>query len=152
MRKDWRGRTKVGLSSDSGDQRKVVKISREVNQELSFRQTPTSHLNAELEAYMEDFHPFTTEVMEVQLPNKWKWPKVDSYVETSNPDTHVKAYMTQTNLFSGDLGVHCWLFPTTLKGITLEWYFSLPQNSVRTVCSMFIARFIDNKLMANFST
>jgi len=57
-----------------------VKISREVNQEL--------------EAYMEDFHPFNAKVMQAQLPEKWKWPKLDSYDGTLDPDAHVKAYMT----------------------------------------------------------
>jgi len=41
----------------------VVRVSREVNQELLFQSTPTPRLNPELEAYMEGFHPFTTEVM-----------------------------------------------------------------------------------------
>jgi len=64
--------------------------------------------------------------MEAQLPDKWKWPKVDSYDGTLDPDAHVKAYMTQVNLFSGDLRGHCRLFPTTPKGTTLKWYYLLP--------------------------
>jgi len=104
---------------------------------------------------MEGFHPFTIDVMEVQLPDKWKWPKVDSNNGTSDPDAHIKAYMTQANLFSRDLRVHYRLFPTTLKVTTLEWYYSLSHNSVdsfRTLCSKFIAQFIDSKPMATSST
>jgi len=103
---------------------------------------------------MEGFHPFITEVMEAQLPNKWKWPKVDSYDGTSDSDVNIKAYMTQVNLFFGDLRMHYKLFPTTLKGTTLKWYYSLPQNlvdSFRTLCSKFITRFIDSKPMATSS-
>jgi len=62
--------------------------------------------------------------------------------------------MTQANLFSGDLRVHCRLFPTTLKETTLEWYYSLPHNSVdsfRTLCSKFIAWFVDSKPMTTVS-
>jgi len=47
---------------------------------------------------MEGFHPFTIEVMEAELSDKWKWPKVDSYDETSDSNVHVKAYMTQAYL------------------------------------------------------
>jgi len=133
----------------------AVRVSHEVNQELLFQSMPTPRLNPEFEAYMEGFHPFTTEVMRAQLHEKWKWPKVDPYDGTSDPDAHVKAYMTQANLFSGDLRVHCRLFPTTLKGIALEWYYYLPQNSInsfRTLCSKFIARFIDSKPMTTVST
>jgi len=135
--------------------REAIRVLREVNQEFLFQHTLTPRLNPELEVYMEGFHPFMTEVMRAQLPEKWKWPKVDPYDRTSNPDAHVnKAYMTQANIFSGDLRVHCRLFPTTLKGTTLEWYYSLPQNlvdSFRTLCSKFIARFVDSKLMATVS-
>jgi len=75
--------------------------------------------------------------MEVQFPDKWKWPKVDSYDVTSNSNAHVKTYMTQANLFFGDLRVHCRLFPITLKKPVLEWYYSLPQNLVDSFCTMF---------------
>jgi len=40
-------------------------------------------------------------------------------------EAHVKAYLSQVNLISEDLELHCWLFPTTFKGPTLEWYHCL---------------------------
>jgi len=60
--------------------------------------------------------------------------------------------MTQANLLSEDLSVHCSLFSNTLKGTTLEWYYSLSRNSIdsfHTLSSKFIARFIDNKPMTS---
>jgi len=59
-------------SSVVADQGRVVKMSREIDQELSFRVTPMPRLNPKLETYMEGFHPFTAEVMEAQLLDKWK--------------------------------------------------------------------------------
>jgi len=56
--------------------------------------------------------------------------------------------MTQANLFSTDGRVHCRLFPTTLKGPALDWYYSLPANSVGSfemLCARFTARFADSK-------
>jgi len=79
---------------------------------------------------MEGFQPFTARVMEAQLPDKLKWPKVDSYDRTSDSDAYVKAYMTQASIFFRDMRVHCRLFPTTLKGTTLEWCYSLSQNLI----------------------
>lgn len=49
---------------------------------------------------------------------------MDTYDGTSDPDVHVKSYMTQANLFLADGWVHCRLFPTTLKGLALDWYYS----------------------------
>jgi len=68
---------------------------------------------------MKDFPPLIIEVIQAQLLDKWKWPKENLYDETLDLDAHVKAYMTQVNLFSKDLRVHFRLFPGTLKGITL---------------------------------
>jgi len=58
-------------------------------------------------------------------------------------------------LFSDDLRVHCRLFPTTLEGAALKWYYSLPPNSVdsfETLCVQFTTRFADSKLIVASST
>jgi len=71
-----------------------------------------------------------------------------TYDGSSNPEVHIKSYMTQANLFSDDLRVHCRLFLTRLKNPTLEWYYSLSANSVDSfemLCARFTARFADNK-------
>jgi len=78
--------------------------------------------------------------MRVRFPSKWQWSHMDTYDETSDLKVHVKSYMIQANLFSGDGRVHCRLFPTTLKGPVLEWYYSLPANSVNSF-EMLYARF-----------
>jgi len=73
---------------------------------------------------------------------------MDTYDGTTDPSTHVKSYMTQVNLFSVDRRVHCRLFPTTLRGPALDWYHSLPTNSVNSfemLCARFIVRFADSK-------
>lgn len=93
--------------------------------------------------------------MQAQLPDKGKWPKLDSYDWTLDPDMHIKAYMIQASLFFDGLRVHCRLFPTTLKGTILYRYYILPQNSIdsfRTLCDKFIARFVDSKPIATSST
>jgi len=59
------------------------------------------------------------------------------------PRSHIKSYLTQVNLFSKDLGVHCRLFITTLARPFLEWYYFLPStfiDSFNTFCTRFLAR------------
>jgi len=73
----------------------------------------------------------------------------------SNPNTHVKAYLSQANLFLADLGVHCKLFLTTLTGSTFEWYYSVPRNFINlfnTFCARFLACFANCKPMVTMST
>jgi len=115
---------------------------------MPFGEVPPPPLREDLKEHIGGFHPFTTEVMSVRLPSKWQWPHMDVYDGSSDPDVHVKSYMTQANLFSTDGRVHYRLFPTTLKGPALDWYYSLLTNSVSSfemLCARFTARFADSK-------
>ena len=50
------------------------------------------------------------------------------------------------NLSLENMVIHSRLFPTTLIGVALEWYYSFPRNlvdSFNTLCAQFLARFID---------
>ena len=120
-----------------------------------FKAFPDPLINRIMRTNLRSFHPFTDEVMRAQLPQRWSWPNLEKYSGTSDPEAHVKAHMTQTQLLSMDMDVHCRLFPTTLAGMALEWYYYLPRNSVdsfETFCGRFLARFADCKPMAATST
>jgi len=113
-----------------------------------FDEIPPPPLWDELREHISGFHPFIGEVMMARLPSKWQWPHMDTYDDTTDPSTYVKSYMTQANLFSVDGRVHCRLFPTMLRGLELDWYYSLPANSVNSfemLCARFTARFADSK-------
>jgi len=58
--------------------------------------------------------------MQTRLPNSGIWLTIDKYEGTYDPVAHVKAYFTQANLVLDDQQTHYRLFPTTLKGTTLE--------------------------------
>jgi len=101
------------------------------------------------------FHPFTLEVMHVQLPETWRWQNFERYDGSSDLTTHNKAYLTQVNLFSIDFCLHCQLFPNTLKGIALKWYYLLPPLSIesfKTFYNMFKTRFVHCKPIVTDST
>ena len=66
--------------------------------------------------------------MQVHLCDSLRWPNMEKFDGTLDPNAHVKAYFTQINLLMGDKRNQCRLFPTSLKSETLEWYYSLPAN------------------------
>jgi len=118
------------------------------HEQIPFKEIPNPPLIETMKDNLEGFHPFTSEVMGAELPRKWKWPSLGKYNGTFDPEAHIKAYMTQANLFSRNMVVHCILFPTTLMEVTLEWYYSLPKNSIdsfNTLYAWFLARFPDCK-------
>lgn len=47
-----------------------------------------------MKAHLSGFQPLTTEVMQVHLPSKWKWLNIETYNKTSDPEVHIKSYMT----------------------------------------------------------
>lgn len=68
--------------------------------------------------------------MKAQLPEKWKWHSIEKYDGLLDPKTHIKAYLTKADTFYENFEVHCRLFPSTFKGLALEWYYSFPKNSI----------------------
>jgi len=94
------------------------------HEQIPFKVVPNSSLNEMMKVNLEGFHPFTSEVMRAELPKKWKLPSLGKYNGTSDPEAHIKAYMTQANLFSWNMVIHCRLFPTTLMG--WPWNGTIP--------------------------
>ena len=94
---------------------------------MPFGEIPPPLLRNDMKAHISRFLPLTPEVMQVRLLSKWKQLNVKTYDGSYDPKVHIKSYLTQVNLFSDYLRVHCRLFPTTLEGIALEWYYSFPQ-------------------------
>jgi len=72
-----------------------------------FKTVPNPLINRTMKVNLKGFQPFTSEVMSTQLPRRWKWPNLEKYAGTSDPETNVKAYMTQANFFSKNMVVHC---------------------------------------------
>lgn len=52
------------------------------------------------------------------------------YDGTTDPNDHLDAFLTQINLYAIDDAVLCSVFPTTLKGAALSWFFGLPEWSI----------------------
>jgi len=55
---------------------------------------------------------------------------LDRYTGETDPDEHLKVYITHVALYTSQDAVFCKAFPTTLKGPTLEWFTTLPPYSI----------------------
>ncbi|XP_020206731.1 uncharacterized protein LOC109791794 [Cajanus cajan] len=93
-------------------------------------------------------HPFVDGIMEVPLPPAWKPLNIERYDNTSHPDEHIDAYITQINLYTNEDAIMCRVFPTSLKGAALSWYTQLPPRSVdnfNTLVHLFSAQYATSK-------
>ena len=103
--------------------------------------TPTRWNYGEKHWCFPSFHPRNHECPTSPKPHKWKCPTIKQYDGSSKLET-------QGNLLSDNLTIHCKLYPTTRKVMTLQWYYSMSINlidSFWTFCVRFSAWFIDSK-------
>jgi len=71
-------------------------------------------------------HPFTDFIANTPFLVQWEPFTLDRYTGETDPDEHLKVYITHVALYTSQDTVFCKAFPTTLKGPTLKWFTTLP--------------------------
>ena len=95
-------------------------------------------------------HPFVDRIMEADIPIGWKPLNLEWYDGTTDPDDHLDAFLTQTNLYANDDEILCRVFPTSLKRVTLTWYRGLPPKSIDSFDTL-VQRFSSQYVTSHFS-
>ena len=75
-------------------------------------------------------HPFMDGIMEVEVLARWKGLTMSQYDGTTEPEEHMDVFTTQTGLYTSHDAILYRVFPTSLKGPTLNWFTRLPPNSI----------------------
>jgi len=73
--------------------------------------------------------PFSLEILEVVIPNTFAGPKV-IFTGMEDPEAHLSAFHTQMVLVGGSDAVKCKLFMSTLTGMAMDWFISLPNSHI----------------------
>ena len=82
-------------------------------------------------------HPFIVGITETPLPNQWEAFTLEHYAGDTDPDEHVKIYVTHVGLYTNEDVVMCKAFPTILKGPNLKWFTFLPPYSIDYFDTLF---------------
>jgi len=93
-------------------------------------------------------HPFIDFIANTPFPAQWEPFTLDRYTGETDPDEHLKVYITCVALYTSQDAVFCKAFPTTLKGPTLEWFTTLPPYSIDnfdTLSHMFSTHFASSR-------
>ncbi|XP_014492198.1 uncharacterized protein LOC106754660 [Vigna radiata var. radiata] len=75
-------------------------------------------------------------------------PQVEKFDGTTNPDHHLRNFIDFMAFYTQSDPVKCRAFSLSLRGEALEWYYTLPPNSVdsfRTLTSMFKKQYSTNR-------
>jgi len=67
-------------------------------------------------------HPFIDTITNTPLLAQWEPFTLDRYTGETDPDEHLKIYITYVTLYTSHDAIFCIVFPTILKGLALEWF------------------------------
>jgi len=82
------------------------KQSHEYDQQQHFKVIPTPTLDDFVEGSLDDFHPFTLEIMSVTLFHKLMCPNIEKYDDSLNTGLQLKGYMTQENFSTNNYTIN----------------------------------------------
>ncbi|XP_068503858.1 uncharacterized protein [Phaseolus vulgaris] len=91
--------------------------------------------------------PFSPEIMQTMVPPNLVGVKV-SFTEVEDPEAHLTAFHTQMMLSGGSYAVYCKMFMSTLSGIAMEWFVSLPEGHITSFhqfSKLFTEQYIVNR-------
>jgi len=79
--------------------------------------------------------PFSQTIMEAVIPPTFVGPKA-TFTGVEDPEAHLTAFHTQMMLVSGSDAVRCKLFMSTLVGVAMDWFISLPDGHVTSFAQL----------------
>ncbi|XP_014492254.1 uncharacterized protein LOC106754709 [Vigna radiata var. radiata] len=91
--------------------------------------------------------PFTDAVMQAPMPDRPP-PPIEKFDGTSDPEHHIRNFIDSMAFYSNSDPVKCRAFSLSLKGEALEWYYTLPPNTMdnfRTVITLFRRQYASNR-------
>ena len=79
--------------------------------------------------------PFSQAILETVIPKTFTGPKV-AFTGMEDPEAHLTAFHTQMMLVGGSDAVRCKLFMSTLTGMAMDWFISLPEGHITSFAQL----------------
>jgi hypothetical protein len=93
--------------------------------------------------------PFTEDVANIRLPEKFKIPEIPFYTGLEDPVEHLDNFWAHMDLHRMPKMVACRAFPLTFSGNARDWFRKLPPNSIRhfdDLRRMFLMQFMAGRV------
>jgi len=90
--------------------------------------------------------PFSQAILESAIPNMFTGPKV-TFTGMEDLEAHLTAFHTQMMLVGGSDAVRCKLFMSTLTGMAMDWFISLPEGHITSFAQL--SRLFREQYLAN---
>jgi len=79
--------------------------------------------------------PFSQPILETVIPNTFVGPKV-TFTGMEDPEAHLTVFHMQMMLVGGSDAVRCKLFMSTLTGMAMDWFISLPNGHITSFAQL----------------
>jgi hypothetical protein len=100
--------------------------------------------------------PLSEEILTCPFPKKFSPPTFDRYAGKTDPIQHLRHFQEKMDMYSHDDRIMCRVFPSSLKDVASNWFYSLRPNSLHTfdeVSRAFVDQYISRKeIMKNSYT
>jgi len=90
--------------------------------------------------------PFSQAILETTIPSMFTGPKV-TFTGVEDPEAHLTAFHTQMLLVGGSDAARCKLFMSTLTGMAMDWFISLPEGHITSFAQL--SRLFREQYLAN---
>ena len=97
--------------------------------------------------------PFSQAILETAISNTFTRPKA-TFTGVEDPEAHLTVFHTQMLLVGGLDAVRCKLFMSTLTGMAMDWFISLPEGHVTSfaqLSQLFREQYLANRTPAPVS-
>ncbi|XP_057247514.1 uncharacterized protein LOC130589900 [Beta vulgaris subsp. vulgaris] len=92
--------------------------------------------------------PFSREIIDTPTQGKVKTPLIEQFAGLTDPEDHMATYKAQMSVQTSCEATWCRFFPTTLKGLALNWFQELPAGIITDFAvleDMFTHQFVAGK-------
>ena len=90
--------------------------------------------------------PFSQAILETAIPNTFTGPKV-TFTRMEDHEAHLTAFHTHMMLVCGSDAVRCKLLMSTLIGMPMDWFISLPEGHITSFTEL--SRLFREQYLAN---
>jgi len=140
------------IQADLADSRtrneELHRVNEELRRDLNYNQGQREQDETERLTPPREFStPFSHEILDAAIPNTFAGPKV-IFTGMEDPEAHLTAFHTQMVLVGGSDVARCKLFISTLTGMAMDWFISLPNGhitSFRQLSQLFREQYLANK-------
>jgi len=141
-------RMQADLAASRARNEELHRINEELRRGLSNKQGQRDPDETERLTPPREFStPFSQEILEAVIPNMFAGPKV-IFIGMEDPEAHLTAFHTQMVLVGGSDAMRCKLFMSTLTGMAMDWFISLPKGhitSFQQLSQLFREQYLANR-------